>query len=64
MAKLRETPCLYYICKGSCKKNRKANHWHYCQHCDKYRPRAKVHHINKKKAELNKIKEKECRNEY
>ena len=49
MAKLRETPCLYYICLNSCEKGRPAEHKRYCQHCDKYRPRAKVRHINKKK---------------
>ena len=42
MAKDRETPCLYYICMGECKKGRYANHWHYCQKCDKYKPRARV----------------------
>lgn len=26
MAKDRETPCLYYICMGECKKGRDANH--------------------------------------
>lgn len=26
MAKDRETPCLYYICMGECKKGRAANH--------------------------------------
>lgn len=31
MAKDRETPCLYYICMSECKKDRDANHWHYCQ---------------------------------
>lgn len=49
MAKDREIPCLYYICMGECKKGRDANHWHYCQKCDKYRPRARVRHLNKKK---------------
>lgn len=26
MAKTRETPCLYYICAGQCKKGRQADH--------------------------------------
>lgn len=42
MSKDRETPCLYYICMGECKKGRDANHWHYCQKCDKYKPRSRV----------------------
>ena len=43
--KYRETPCKYYICLGECKKGRAAEHKGYCQHCDKYYPRAKVRHI-------------------
>ncbi len=50
MAKYRETPCKFYVAHGNCKKGRKAIHKTYCQHCDKYCPRAKVRHINKKKA--------------
>lgn len=46
MAKDREIPCLYYI-------------WHYCQKCDKYRPRVRVRHLNKKKEKLDKIKKNE-----
>lgn len=57
MAKDRETPCLYYICMGECKKGRYANHWHYCQKCDKYKPRARVRHLNKKKEKLEKIRQ-------
>jgi hypothetical protein len=49
MAVFRETPCKYYISFGKCSKNREACHTGYCQHCDKYYPRAKVRHINKKK---------------
>lgn len=56
MAKYRETPCMYYIAYGECKKGRKASHKDYCQHCDKYQPRAKVHHINKKKQYNDKIR--------
>ena len=59
MAHDRETPCSYYVCAGLCKKGRKANRAHYCQKCDKYKPRARVRHLNKKKAELNKIKRNE-----
>ena len=49
MAKYREIPCKYYISLGQCKKGRDAQHTTYCQHCDKYCPRAKVRYINKKK---------------
>ena len=59
MAKLRETPCKYYICVGQCEKGREAEHNGYCQKCNKYYPRAKVRHLNKKKEYLNKI----CKNE-
>lgn len=59
MAKLRETVCMYYEAMGQCKKGREANHSGYCQKCDKYYPRAKEHHINRKKQEIDKIKEKE-----
>ncbi len=50
MSKYREMPCKYYIAFGECTKNREANHQNYCQHCDKYEPRAKVRLINRKKA--------------
>jgi len=59
MAKDRIEPCEFYICLGSCKKGRKAEHKGYCQHCDKYKPRARVHHVNKKKQKLDKIRKKE-----
>ena len=59
MAKTRETPCLYYVCIGECKKGRAAEHNGYCQKCDKYMPRARVRHINKKKEKLNKIRKSE-----
>ena len=59
MSKTRETSCLYYICAGQCKKGREADHKHYCQHCAKYKPRAKVRHLNKKKQKLDKIKREE-----
>lgn len=59
MSKTRETPCLYYVCAGLCEKGRKADHAHYCQKCDKYKPRAKVHHINRKKQKLDKIRRTE-----
>lgn len=49
MAKYREVPCKYYIALGQCKKGRKAVHKNYCQHCDKYVPRARVRSMNKKK---------------
>ena len=58
MAKTRETPCINYICAGQCaieSKNGRAIMNGYCQTCDKYKPRAKVRHINRKKKELDKI---------
>lgn len=58
MAKLRETPCKYYIALGECKKGRDACHAKYCQHCNKYVPRAKVRYINKKKQYNEKMKSK------
>lgn len=59
MAKDRLTPCLYYICKGECKKDRDADHSGYCQKCDKYKPRARVRHLNQKKQKLEKIRKRE-----
>lgn len=47
MAKDRETPCLYYICMGECQK------------CDRYKSRARVRHLNKKKEKLEKIRKNE-----
>lgn len=58
MAKLRETPCKYYIALGECTKGRDACHAKYCQHCNKYVPRAKVRHINKKMQYNEKMKSK------
>lgn len=49
MAKYREIPCRFYMAYGVCKKGREASHKKYCQHCDKYYPRAKVKCINKKR---------------
>ena len=49
MAKYREIPCRYYLALGLCQKGRSACHKDYCQHCDKYEPRAKVRIINRKK---------------
>ena len=59
MSKDRETPCLYYVCTGECEKGREAEHNGYCQHCSKYKPRARIRHLNKKKEKLNKIKKNE-----
>lgn len=59
MAKLRETVCLYYIAMGECKKGRDAGHKGYCQKCNKYYPRAKIRHINKKRQKLEKIRREE-----
>ena len=49
MSKYRETPCKYYQSYGTCSKGRTAQHKGYCQHCDKYCPRARVLHLNKTK---------------
>lgn len=59
MAKTRETPCLYYVCAGTCQKGREAEHKGYCQKCDKYKPRFRERHLNRKKQELDKIRRKE-----
>ena len=59
MAKDRLTVCAFYICKGECENGREADHDGYCQKCDKYRARAKEHHVNKKKQMLEQIKKKE-----
>lgn len=59
MSKDRETPCKFYICAGECTKGRRAEHNGYCQHCNKYMPRAHVRHLNKKKEKLQKIRQKE-----
>lgn len=52
MATYRETPCKFYIAHLQCQKGRKAEHTGYCQRCGKYVPRARVRHVNKKKAYL------------
>lgn len=59
MAHDRETPCKYYLSYGECAKGRKASHKGLCQHCDKYVPRARVRHINKKKQYLEKVRREE-----
>lgn len=59
MAKDRIEPCESYICKGQCKKGREADHNGYCQKCNKYRPRVRRRHLNKKKQELEKIRKNE-----
>ena len=59
MAKDRIEPCLSYVCKGECKKGRDADHNGYCQKCNKYEPRARIRHLNKKKQKLDKIRSKE-----
>ena len=59
MSKFRETPCKYYLSYGECSKGREAEHKGYCQHCDLYKPRARVRYLNKKKLKLDKIRKKE-----
>lgn len=59
MATDRQTPCLYYVCAGLCTKGRKADHAHYCQHCNKYKPKARVRYKNQKKEKLEKIRNNE-----
>ncbi len=60
MSKFRETPCKYYVSHGECTKGREAEHKSYCQHCDKYCPRAKERHINRKKQYNEKQRYKDC----
>lgn len=56
MAKYREMPCKYYIALGQCRKGRKAVHKTYCQHCDRYEPRARGTGLNRKKQAIEKIR--------
>ena len=50
MAKYREAPCEYYICKGKCKKGYKdASQAGRCQTCAKYRGRKGFKCIGNKK---------------
>lgn len=62
MARTREAVCEFYEYRGKCSKNRDANHFKYCQRCDKYRPRAKVKKRNKKKDKLKRTRDKEWKN--
>ena len=57
MARYREIPCKYYIALGQCQKGRAAQHKTYCQHCDKYVPRARVRCMNKKKKKKYRLEE-------
>ena len=59
MARYREVPCKFYIALGQCKKGRQAIHRTYCQHCDKYEPRAKVKSLNRKKQGLDRSRMKD-----
>ncbi len=55
MAKDRIEICKFYKSRGEiCEKGREAVHRGYCQKCDKYEPRVRKKHLNKKKAELEK----------
>lgn len=56
MAKDRVIPCMYYVCKGECKKGRRdAEINGICKTCSKYKPRARVRVLNKKKEKLRKL---------
>lgn len=55
----RLEPCKFYICNGECTKGREADHNGCCQKCDKYYPRVRRRHLNKKKQELDKIRKNE-----
>lgn len=60
MAKDRITVCAYYKSYGeNCEKGREAEHNGYCQKCDKYKPRVRERHLNKKKQKLDKIRRTE-----
>lgn len=58
MAKYRETICMHYISKGSCAMNKDASHKGICQHCTKYKPRAKEKHENRKRRSVEKERSK------
>ena len=50
MATFRQIVCKYYTAYGQpCKKGRISEYKGYCQHCDKYCPRARIHLPNEKK---------------
>lgn len=38
MAKDRFVKCEFYLNEGNCAKKREGSFYHYCQHCDQYRP--------------------------
>ena len=60
MATFRQIPCKYYTAAGMpCKKGRTSEYRGYCQHCDKYCPRARLHLPNQKKQKLQTLKEKD-----
>lgn len=47
---------MYYVCKGECKKGRRdAELGGICKTCSKYKPRARVRVLNKKKEKLRKM---------
>lgn len=59
MSKDRIEPCKFYVCKGECSKGRDADYIGYCQKCDKYIPRVRRKHPNKKKQALETIRKNE-----
>ena len=50
----RLAPCVYYVCKGECKKGRKAEQNGICQNCSKYRPRKGFKNVGKIKRQKEK----------
>ncbi len=56
MATYRESPCKFYIALGQCSKGRDACHKGYCQHCNKYVPRARVRSVNQKKQRIRELR--------
>lgn len=54
MSKERLAPCIYYICKGKCEKERNAEQKKLCQTCDKYKARKGFKVVDKRRKEKDK----------
>lgn len=63
MAKDRIEICKSYVCEHECLKGKDAEHKGLCQRCKSYEARSHTKHMNKKKTELDKIRDKEWRKE-